>query len=125
MTFHTHDYFSSEDLDFRNLTKFRLHFFTFFCYLLRNLQDQYTKLKLEFNWKPEPPGFGNRKFRFWGKNRGQPGQGYGRRVSRTRGRGGGAAFPAGGGAGRPRSGQAESAGPRAEAARGVRTAALG
>ena len=51
-----HDYFSFEDLDFRNLTKFSLHFFTFFCYLLRNLQDQYTKLKLEFNWKPEPPG---------------------------------------------------------------------
>jgi len=35
--------------------------------LLRILQDQYTKLKLEFNWKPEPPGFQNQKFRFWGK----------------------------------------------------------
>ena len=29
MTFHMHEYFSSEDLDFRNLTKFNLHFSDF------------------------------------------------------------------------------------------------
>ena len=51
-------------------------------------------------------GFGNRKFRYWGKNRGRPGQGHGRRVAR-KGRGGGAlrsppaAWPAGGGRGWP------------------------
>ena len=35
MTFHMHEYFSSEDLDFRNITKFSLHFshFSIFFYI--------------------------------------------------------------------------------------------
>ena len=35
MTFHMHEYFSSEDLDFRNLAKFSLKFYNF----SRNLQS--------------------------------------------------------------------------------------
>ena len=67
MTFHKHEYFSFEYLDLNNSTKFSLHFLHFFCYLLCILQDQYTKLKLEFNWKPEPPGSKTRSSGFGAK----------------------------------------------------------
>ena len=43
MTFPTHKYFSSEDLDFRNLTKFILHFSTFFYKFLKFSAEKLNK----------------------------------------------------------------------------------
>ena len=45
LTFHTHDYFSSKDLDLRNRTKFSLHFshFSVICYAFMKFQQKITK----------------------------------------------------------------------------------
>ena len=47
MTFFMHEYFSTEDLDFRNLIKFSLHFWDFsaFSYKLPNFHSNQTTKK--------------------------------------------------------------------------------
>ena len=125
MTFHTHDYFSSEDLDFRNLTKFSLHFFHIFLlfttHFTRSVHKTETGIQLETGtsgfWKPEVPVFGQKQGsarpRPWPARGAHTGQGWRCRVPRRR-RGGQAAVRAsrGGGGARPQRGAPRRGDPR-------------